>query len=895
MTIKIKFIKDTEKFKVGEIAEASKESADSYVENGYAEYVKEIENKILSDIDIVKKFGIGRTDFYWLYDKKGIPKNIKKQLTNEIIKKHTRGEIILGCSPFVNNEKVGFCSLDFDTHLEEMTEEQKTKKRKEVIKDYNSTLTKLKKENYCVLANPSGGDIGKHLRIYTKDLLGKDARVFLAKLQIDLFGKLKYEIFPKQNNLSSKKQYGNQMKLFLGTHPKYRDKRTDLLIDGKQLTYKKSIEYLKNVLTNFKKYKKIEVSKEDYEILEKNFNIDISQIDTDVPLYCEFIEKIACKKVLTSGYKTRHQNLDPNIAAYCYRRPEKQEIKNQYKKIQGRDDSALDNWKNYWIDGKPIFNLGQIISYLIDRKNDGDINAKEGLEMIRKDPHFLKFKKNVVYKLISEISIDDDILKIQQIQDIFEEIYLDDNSIFIGDCKKKISDKTGIGKRELDAELKKIRDKNRPVISDALDIFGRWGQAEEFYKKQPFFYDENKLWWIWNFETSSYKKSNEINILNYIKHLMQVGIIESKARTEIINVLKHVGRTKIPEKIPDSWVQFKDTIYDVASNEIFKATPKYFVVNPIPHKLGNSEKTPKIDKLFVSWVGENHKQELYEITAFCCVPNYFIHRVFFFFGKGANGKGTYDNLLTIFLGEDNTTTSSIERLIANPRFETSKFYKKLVVFLSEISVDELKKSDTLKQSSGGEPISGEFKGKTGFNFLNYAKVLIPTNKVPKTFDISDGFFRRIKIIDFPNQFPKEKDVLSGIPDWEFENLAKKSLRIAKELWENRIFTNDGDFAKRRKRYLEKSMLSIEIFINVHCDQTDINAVTPFSEFFVEFNKYLKINNKNLQNQTEIGKSLKYLGWEKKPVGKKREDGSWTTEVSILNLKLKSGGFQQKFK
>ncbi len=38
---KIKFIKNTEKFKLGDIAEANKKSAESYVKNGYAEYFEE--------------------------------------------------------------------------------------------------------------------------------------------------------------------------------------------------------------------------------------------------------------------------------------------------------------------------------------------------------------------------------------------------------------------------------------------------------------------------------------------------------------------------------------------------------------------------------------------------------------------------------------------------------------------------------------------------------------------------------------------------------------------------------------------------------------------------------------------------------------------------------------
>ena len=39
--IKIKFIKDTEKAKKGEVGFASKKSAESYVSNGFAKYVLE--------------------------------------------------------------------------------------------------------------------------------------------------------------------------------------------------------------------------------------------------------------------------------------------------------------------------------------------------------------------------------------------------------------------------------------------------------------------------------------------------------------------------------------------------------------------------------------------------------------------------------------------------------------------------------------------------------------------------------------------------------------------------------------------------------------------------------------------------------------------------------------
>ena len=367
-------------------------------------------------------------------------------------------------------------------------------------------------------------------------------------------------------------------------------------------------------------------------------------------------------------------------------------------------------------------------------------------------------------------------------------------------------------------ESKKKEKKESKGIN--LDIFGRWGQAEAFYKQNPFFYDEKKIFWIWDKEDFYYKEIDEVGILNEIKKEMSVGIIESRSRNEIINVLKQVGREKIPKEIKKSWVQFKNKIYDIETEESFDATSEYFITNPILWGVGNSEDTPIIDKLFISWVGEEHKKELYELIAFCCVPSYFIHRIFFFFGSGSNGKSTFDNLLEKFLGSHNITTSSLERIEINSRFETAKFFKKLVVLMSETSED-MKKIEVIKRASGEEKIPAEMKNKNPFDFLNYAKMIIPTNEIPKASDVSDGFYRRIKIIDFPNQFLKEADVISIISKEEYENLVCKCLRIMKELWKNRIFSNDGDFSERRKRYQDRAKSIVLKFIDIKCETEDI--------------------------------------------------------------------------
>lgn len=383
-------------------------------------------------------------------------------------------------------------------------------------------------------------------------------------------------------------------------------------------------------------------------------------------------------------------------------------------------------------------------------------------------------------------------------------------------------------------------------------------QAELFLKENPFFYDKSKLWWMWNKEKFCYEIVDEVDILNIIKKQLEVDIIKSKERTEILNALKQVGRTKIPEETKSSWVQFKDKIYDIETNEKFESNPKYFMTNPIDWKLGKSEETLALDILFDSWVGKKHKQELYEILSFCLVPSYFIHRMFCLIGSGANGKGTYLKVLENFLGKENIVSSSLYMLLKG-RFEGSKLLKKLVCLMGEINFDLITNTDFLKKLTGEDLIRAEFKGKDCFDFNNYAKLIMATNSLPPTADKTIGFYRRWKIIPFDNKFDEEKDVLFNVLDEEYENLALKCLNIAKKLWKKRIFINDGDFEERKRRYEEKSN-PLAKFIKEEYER-NINGQILFSEFFESFDNYLEERGYRLLSIIAVSKQLKNEGFD----------------------------------
>jgi phage/plasmid-associated DNA primase len=446
--------------------------------------------------------------------------------------------------------------------------------------------------------------------------------------------------------------------------------------------------------------------------------------------------------------------------------------------------------------------------------------------------------------------------------------------------KEKVINATSILKKEaLRQAVEKDRgtkfERNIQMFTNKIDL------ANKFIKIQPVYYERKKQFYIWDFNKFCWVLKDETDILNLISKNSYADTISSNEKTEILEALKQVGRLNKPKDIKPNWVQYKDIIYDIETNENFKATPEYFVSNPIDWKVGKSEEIPTIDKLIKSWVSKEDVPKIYEVFAFTTVPKYFIHAFHYYYSEPGKGKSTALNLLIKFLGEHNCTATSIDRINNNPRFETINWHKKLLITLSEVSnINDLRNSGLINQATGEDLIKGEVKGGDTFDFVNYGKFIYPTNKLLKV-SSNDGFGRRTRVINFQTRFEKEKDVISEIPDVEFENLAKKCLRIAGELWINRKFTGDTSISDRMKHYQEISKTKLEHFLNKECDFSDFEAKMLFDEFYSKYIKTLE----NVESKINVSKQLKKLGYSIK-IDNYQKDGNWTSGSNVFGIKWK---------
>ena len=410
---------------------------------------------------------------------------------------------------------------------------------------------------------------------------------------------------------------------------------------------------------------------------------------------------------------------------------------------------------------------------------------------------------------------------------------------------------------EKDKVIDIIKDKKdvEKIEKVILSFSDKLNLAEQIISVLPLYYDKSGLWWKWNSSEHKWEMVDEVDLMNYVTYSSPANTINSKERNEIIQGLKQKSRELKPKDAPNTWIQFGDEVIDIETGDRFKASAEYFLTNPIPHKIGYSDETPNIDRIFKEWVGDEWVLTLKQIIAYCMLRDYPIHRIFCFIGAGMNGKSKYLELLRTFIGNANCCSTELDTLLTS-RFEVTRLHKKLVCQMGETNFNEMNKTSQLKKLSGGDLIGFEYKNKNPFEEINYAKILIATNNLPATNDKTIGFYRRWSIIDFPNQFTEKKDILTEIPAIEYNNLANYCVSILMDLLSNRSFNKEGSIEERTKKYEDHSN-PLEKFLKEFTKE-DYDGQIWKNDFSKKIKEWCREKRFREISDVEIGKKMKEL-------------------------------------
>ncbi len=205
-------------------------------------------------------------------------------------------------------------------------------------------------------------------------------------------------------------------------------------------------------------------------------------------------------------------------------------------------------------------------------------------------------------------------------------------------------------------------------------------------------------------------------------------------------------------------IVFKNGILHLEGLEFEPMTPDHLETIQINANYDPNAYSATADEFFRTATCGNKQVEqlLYEAMGYAMLKTVQLAKSFMVTGYGRNGKSTWFDLIMAVLGEDNCAALAPKDLSNN--FRSSTLVNKLASIAADISGKPLDDTDTLKNIAAGDRIQVEKKFQDAYEERLYATLFFACNKIPKTPDTSDGFYRRWVIIPFNADLSKVKNV-----------------------------------------------------------------------------------------------------------------------------------------
>ena len=230
------------------------------------------------------------------------------------------------------------------------------------------------------------------------------------------------------------------------------------------------------------------------------------------------------------------------------------------------------------------------------------------------------------------------------------------------------------------------------------------------------------------------------------------GILQ-RQRSEVLAYLRikcHKSATEL--KVNPYIINLKNTRLDIRSSKCLTFTPDVIEFDRIPVTYDPSAYCADLDKMLNRvFLGDREVINLFEemLGAVLLKHNRY-QKAFLFYGNGSNGKSTILDLIKTFLGPRNYSAIALEKV--TDRFNTAELENKLANVGDDVDNVALKDTGTLKKLFSGNAIMVERKGERPYTIEPYATHIYSCNAIPRSFDKSDGFYRRWLLIPFNARF-----------------------------------------------------------------------------------------------------------------------------------------------
>lgn len=357
------------------------------------------------------------------------------------------------------------------------------------------------------------------------------------------------------------------------------------------------------------------------------------------------------------------------------------------------------------------------------------------------------------------------------------------------------------------------------------------------------------------------------------------GILQ-RQRTEIlayIRIKTHVNATDL--KVNPYVINLKNTRLDVRSGVCLEFTPEAIEFDRIPVVYDPSAYCAELDKMLNRvFCGDREVINLFEemLGAVLLKHNRY-QKAFLFYGNGSNGKSTILDLIKTFLGPRNYSAIALEKV--TDRFNTAELENKLANIGDDVDNVTLKDTGTLKKLFSGNAIMVEKKGERPYTIEPYATHVYSCNTIPRSFDKSDGFYRRWLLIPFNARFSvndEDYDPMIGdkITDpTALSYLLNIGIRGAQRLMRNGSFTEPQSVKDALEAYKADNSTVLSWIDDKEFNE-DYFLDKPRDVLYSEFSDWCKVSGIKVSNitgkKTFFKEITQKFDFEEKP--KQKNDG-----------------------
>jgi len=277
----------------------------------------------------------------------------------------------------------------------------------------------------------------------------------------------------------------------------------------------------------------------------------------------------------------------------------------------------------------------------------------------------------------------------------------------------------------------------------------------------------------------------------------------------------------------ESIINFKNGIYNIYSDELTQHDPKYLSTVQIP-----CDYVPglMIDDApyFKAYMDDMFSDDdatrnfWYEFVGAVIsnIKGWRFKKLLMMVGEGNTGKTLALEIVMALIGKDNCVSIDFKKM--NERFGTAPLYGKRLDGIGDLSFVELSDNATIKQLTGGDMLSGEFKGKDSFSFQYNGFIWCNTNCLPYfRGDRGEWVYERFCIVNCQHIIPVEKRDPQLIEKILAEKEAIVSITVS--ALRSAIIKNGFKFTESENMKIAREMYIIEnnsllTFINECCDR-----------------------------------------------------------------------------